>query len=56
MGLGFVNRIITKLTFRFMLLKRAYTKGQFESLVSQTGFRSVEIRQGLIDLEIELGK
>jgi|SRR5580700_1849164 ubiquinone/menaquinone biosynthesis C-methylase UbiE len=27
MNLGVVNAIITKLTFRFMLLKRAYTKG-----------------------------
>jgi len=56
MGLGAVNRLITKLTFRFMLLKRAYTKGEFESLLAQTGFRTVEIREDAIGLEIEMGK
>jgi ubiquinone/menaquinone biosynthesis C-methylase UbiE len=56
MGLGLVNRIITKFTFRFMLLKRAYTKSSFEALLAKTGFRTVEIREDLIGLEIEMGK
>jgi ubiquinone/menaquinone biosynthesis C-methylase UbiE len=56
MGLGAVNRLITRLTFRFMLLKRAYSKGEFESLLAQTGFRTVEIREDAIGLEIEMGK
>jgi ubiquinone/menaquinone biosynthesis C-methylase UbiE len=56
MGLGPVNRLITKLTFRFVLLKRAYSKGEFASLLAQTGFRTVEIREDAIGLEIEMGK
>jgi ubiquinone/menaquinone biosynthesis C-methylase UbiE len=56
MGLGAVNRLITKLTFRFVLLKRAYSKGEFESLLAQTGFRTVEIKEDAIGLEIEMGK
>lgn len=56
MGLGPVNRAITKFVFRFVLLKRAYTQGEFESLLSQTGFRKVEIREDAIGLEIELTK
>jgi ubiquinone/menaquinone biosynthesis C-methylase UbiE len=56
MGLGRVNRILTKFIFRFLLLKRAYSKSDFESLVAQTAFRTVEIRADLIGLEIEMGK
>ncbi len=56
MGLGMVNRILTKFIFRFLLLKRAYSKSDFESLVAQTAFRTVEIREDLIGLEIEMGK
>lgn len=56
MGLGAVNTFITKLTFRFMLLKRAYTKGEFEHLISQTKFEESEIRGSLTGLEIHLEK
>ena len=56
MGLGMVNRVLTKFIFRFLLLKRAHSKGDFESLVAQTAFRTVEIREDLIGLEIEMGK
>jgi ubiquinone/menaquinone biosynthesis C-methylase UbiE len=56
MGLGLVNRVITRWTFRHMLLKRAYTKAQFESLISQAGIPNSEIREDLIGLEIELRK
>jgi len=56
MRLGAVNTFITKLTFRFMLLRRAYTKQEFEHMVSQTGFGAAEIRQNLIGLEIQLHK
>ncbi len=49
-----VNAAITKLTFRFMLLKRAYTRGQLEQLLAQTRFGSVEIRENPIGLELVL--
>jgi ubiquinone/menaquinone biosynthesis C-methylase UbiE len=56
MNVGTVNGIITKLTFRFMLLKRAYTKSEFEELISQTKFNDIETRQNLTSLEILLSK
>ena len=56
MNLGALNRVITKLTFRFMLLKRAYTKQEFEELISETKFHGIEIRDDLIGLEIWLTK
>jgi len=56
MKVGTVNGIITKLTFRFMLLKRAYTKIEFEELISQTKFREIEVRENLMSLEILLSK
>ena len=56
MGLSAANRVITKLTFRFMLLKRAYSRKGFEELVAQTEFRGAEIREDLIGLEVLLRK
>jgi ubiquinone/menaquinone biosynthesis C-methylase UbiE len=56
MKLGGFNGILTKLTFRFMLLKRAYTRSDFERMVAETHFDKVEIRESLIGLEISLNK
>lgn len=56
MHLGNVNGIITKLTFRFMLLKRAYSKRDFERLLAQTPFETGEIREDVIGFEAELTK
>ena len=56
MNLGTVNRIITKLTFRFMLLQRAYTKAEFEELISHSKFARVEIAENLTGLDILLTK
>jgi ubiquinone/menaquinone biosynthesis C-methylase UbiE len=54
MGLGPVNKAITKLTFRFMLLKRAYTRTEFEEFLSQTKFRGIDISESLTGLELSL--
>jgi ubiquinone/menaquinone biosynthesis C-methylase UbiE len=56
MKLGFVNGLITKLAFRFMLLKRAYTKSEFEEMISSTKFQGVEVREDLMGLDILLSK
>jgi ubiquinone/menaquinone biosynthesis C-methylase UbiE len=56
MKAGAVNRAIVYLTFRFMLLRRAYTRAEFEGMIGQSGFRVVEIREISIGLEILLGK
>jgi ubiquinone/menaquinone biosynthesis C-methylase UbiE len=54
MKAGAVNRAIVYLTFRFMLLKRAYTRAEFERMIGKTGFRVVEMREVSIGLEILL--
>jgi ubiquinone/menaquinone biosynthesis C-methylase UbiE len=54
MGLGRVNAVMTRLTFRFMLLKRAYTRSEFEQLLSRTKFGSIEIEESPIGLELSL--
>ncbi|HUJ22908.1 MAG TPA: class I SAM-dependent methyltransferase [Bryobacteraceae bacterium] len=54
MGLGRVNTAITKLTFRFMLLKRAYTRGELEQFLAQTRFGPVAIREDPLGLELTL--
>lgn len=56
MHVGAVNALVTKFTFRHMLLKRAYSKGDFEKLLDQTKFGPVEIREELIGLELTLHK
>jgi len=56
MRLGIFSRIFTRLTFRFMLLKRAYTKQSFEQLLAQTKFRSTRIDEASIGMDIWLEK
>jgi len=56
MHVGRVNGLMTKLSFRFMLLKRAYTKSEFEQLLTNTGFRDIDIHEDLIGLELSLEK
>ncbi len=56
MGLSRVNRAITKLTFRFMLLKSAYAKEHFEQMLAQTQFSNVEIGGNNLGFEIWMTK
>jgi ubiquinone/menaquinone biosynthesis C-methylase UbiE len=56
MKLGTVNGILTKLTFRFMLLKRAYTKSEFEHMISKTEFSDSKIEGNLMGFEILLSR
>jgi ubiquinone/menaquinone biosynthesis C-methylase UbiE len=44
LGLGTVERWMTVAAFRFMLLKRAYTRAEFEQLLTDIPFREKEIR------------
>ena len=43
MGLNAVNKVLTKLAFRTMLLKSAYNKQQFQQMLAQANFRRVDI-------------
>jgi ubiquinone/menaquinone biosynthesis C-methylase UbiE len=56
MGLSTVNKVLTKLAFRLMLLKSAYTKAQFQHMLAQANFRSVDIREADIGFEISMTK
>jgi ubiquinone/menaquinone biosynthesis C-methylase UbiE len=56
MGLNLVNRIFVKLTFRFVLLGRAYTETQFREFFAYTDFRSVEFCPNPVGLEIRFAK
>ena len=51
-GLSTINRWMTLAAFRFMLLKRAYTRGQLERMLADIPFRSREVR--LVDMGVEL--
>jgi ubiquinone/menaquinone biosynthesis C-methylase UbiE len=56
MGLGPINKMLTKLTFRTMLLKSAYTKEQFRYMLAEANFRSVDIQESGIGFEISMTK
>jgi ubiquinone/menaquinone biosynthesis C-methylase UbiE len=56
MGLNAVNKVLTKLAFRTMLLKSAYTRQQFEYMLAQTNFRKVGIHEEGIGFEISMTK
>jgi ubiquinone/menaquinone biosynthesis C-methylase UbiE len=56
MGLSWINRLLTKWTFKQVLLKNAYTKKQIQQFVSQTNFGKCEIRGDTIGMEIWLEK
>ena len=56
MGLSTVNRILTKLAFKTMLLKSAYTRAQFEHMLAQAKFSGVEIREEELGFEIWMTK
>jgi ubiquinone/menaquinone biosynthesis C-methylase UbiE len=56
MGVNRVNEFFIKLTFRHMLLKRAYTRSEFEQFLAQTPFRRVNLKESLMSLEIRLEK
>jgi ubiquinone/menaquinone biosynthesis C-methylase UbiE len=50
-GLNAWNRWLTLLTFRFMLLKRAYTKPELEEMLAKVGFKEAEVRMNDIGME-----
>ena len=56
MNLGFFNAFLTRMAFRFMLLKRAYTKPEFEQLLAQTGFRSAARIEETLGMDVWLQK
>ena len=56
MGLNPVNKALTKLAFRTMLLSSAYTREQFRYMLSQARFSKVAIVEADIGFEISMTK
>jgi ubiquinone/menaquinone biosynthesis C-methylase UbiE len=56
MSLGIFSQAFTRLVFRLLLLKRAYTKREFEQFLTQTQFGSIGIEETLIGMDIWLEK
>ena len=54
MSLSRFSAWTTRLTFRCMLLKRAYTRAQFEEMIARTRFSKVAIEESPTGLEITL--
>jgi ubiquinone/menaquinone biosynthesis C-methylase UbiE len=52
LGLSTFSRWMTLASFRFMLLKRAYTQAEFERMLADIPFRGKEIR--VVDIGVEL--
>jgi len=56
MRLGWFNSLVTKLAFRYCLLKRAYSREQFGRMASQTPFKTCEIQEEPLGLMVALVK
>jgi hypothetical protein len=56
MGLGWFNSWLTKLTFRHMLIKRAYSQEQFRQMAAQTSFGTCEIHEDPLGMRVWLIK
>lgn len=54
MGMNWLNRHFTKFTFRYMLLKNAYTPTAIRNFVAQTPFSQCDIQPAGIGMEIWL--
>ena len=56
MHVGELNSAFIKLTFRTMLLKRAYTREDFERFIAESGFEKWGIAEAPVGFEITLVK
>jgi ubiquinone/menaquinone biosynthesis C-methylase UbiE len=56
LGVGALNAFMMKWTFRLMLIRRAYTKQQFQNFIAESGFGKSEIQETPIGFEITLVK
>jgi ubiquinone/menaquinone biosynthesis C-methylase UbiE len=56
LGLSWFNSLLTKLIFKHMLLKRAYSHEQFRQMAAQTPFETCAIQEDGIGLAVTLTK
>jgi ubiquinone/menaquinone biosynthesis C-methylase UbiE len=52
LGLPRMSALFTKLTFRFMLIRRAYTQQEFEGMLQQVPFAGTRIDANAIGMEV----
>ena len=55
-NLGWANSLIYRVTFRYLLIPRAYSKRQFTEMAAGSRFGAAEISESGIGLEITLRK
>jgi len=55
-NVGWANSLIYKVTFRYLLIPRAYSKRQFIEMAADSGFGGAEISESGIGFEIMLRK
>lgn len=55
-GMSWLSRWMTRLTFRFMLLKRAYSRADLERMLERTEFARTEVREAELGFEAWLTK
>ncbi len=51
-----IDQVMYKLTFRYLLIPRAYTRRQFEEMASAALFRGAQINESGIGFEVTLSK
>jgi ubiquinone/menaquinone biosynthesis C-methylase UbiE len=56
MGLSTVNRFLTKMAFKTVLIRSAYTRAEFEHMLAQTNFSRVDIAEDGMGFEITMRK
>jgi ubiquinone/menaquinone biosynthesis C-methylase UbiE len=56
MGLSWFNALFTKLTFKFVLKKRAYTRADFDALAARSHFKTCVIQNDGIGMGVWLKK
>jgi ubiquinone/menaquinone biosynthesis C-methylase UbiE len=56
MGLGWFSSLLTKLIFKYSLVRRAYSQEQFRQMASRTPFKTCEIEADPLGLAVTLTK
>jgi ubiquinone/menaquinone biosynthesis C-methylase UbiE len=56
MKLSYLNRLLTRIVFKTVLIKRAYSKAEFEGMLKQTRFNEVSVKEDGIILEVTMVK
>jgi ubiquinone/menaquinone biosynthesis C-methylase UbiE len=56
MGLSTVNRFLTRVAFKTVLIRNAYTRAEFEQMFAQTDFARVDIAEDGMGFEITMIK